>query len=83
MSGTTGQKKRMEAIQIKLTGEMAKKYDVYYKVHSQNYGWLGWAKNGERAGTEGLALRMEGIQVQLVEKGTKAPEGSQKAFIKK
>lgn len=44
MSGTTGQSKRLEAIKIELTGEMAKHYDIYYRVHAQTYGWLGWAK---------------------------------------
>ncbi len=35
-SGTVGQSKRLEAIQINLTGSAAAKYDVYYRVHSQN-----------------------------------------------
>ncbi len=46
LSGTTGQARQVEAIQIKLTGSDANNYDVFYRVHSQNYGWLGWAKNG-------------------------------------
>ena len=37
-------------IQIRLTGEAAEKYDIYYRVHCQDDGWLGWAKNGEKAG---------------------------------
>lgn len=45
----------MEAVRLKLTGELAEHYDIYYRVHSQSYGWLGWAKNGEIAGTAGLA----------------------------
>ena len=73
MSGTSGQAKRLEAIRIALTGEMAKHYDVYYRVHAQSYGWLGWAKNGEAAGTAGLAKRLEGIQVILVPKDGNAP----------
>lgn len=52
-SGTEGQCKRLEAIQIRLTGEVEKNYDVYYSVHAENFGWLGWAKNGEEAGTAG------------------------------
>ena len=47
MSGTSGEAKRLEAIQIKLYGEMANHFDVYYRVHAQSYGWLGWAKNGD------------------------------------
>lgn len=73
MAGTSGRAKRLEAIRIALTGEMAEHYDVYYRVHAQSYGWLGWAKNGEAAGTAGLGKRLEGIQVVLVPKGGVAP----------
>ncbi len=73
MSGTSGEAKRLEAICIALTGEMAEHYDVYYRVHAQSYGWLGWAKNGEESGTAGYAKRLEGIQIVLVEKGGAAP----------
>lgn len=49
MNGTEGEAKRLEAIKIQLTGADKDKYDVYYRVHAQSYGWLGWAKNGAPA----------------------------------
>ena len=73
MSGTEGEAKRLEAIQIKLSGEIANYYDVYYRVHAQHFGWLGWAKNGEQAGTAGYAYRLEGIEIQLVKKTDSIP----------
>ena len=73
MSGTSGRGLRLEAIEIRLTGQMARLYDVYYRVHAQNVGWMGWAKNGVRSGTAGFGYRLEGIQVVLVPKGAKAP----------
>ena len=73
MSGTSGEAKRLEAICIDLTGEMGEKYDIYYRVHAQSFGWLGWAKNGEESGTAGYAKRLEGIQIVLVPKGGAAP----------
>lgn len=73
MSGTQGLSYRLEAIQIELTGEIADYYDVYYRVHAQDYGWLGWAKNGEESGTSGLSKRLEAIQIVLVKKGGSAP----------
>lgn len=76
MSGTSGEAKRLEAICIDLTGEMAEKYDIYYRVHAQTYGWLGWAKNGECSGTAGYGKRLEGIQIVLVPKGGAAPAGN-------
>ncbi len=91
MAGTSAQAKRLEAIRIALTGEMAEHYDVYYRVHAQSYGWLGWTKNGEAAGTAGLAKRLEGIQIVLVPKGGAAPANNyggvvttnKQAYIKK
>lgn len=83
MSGTTGQSKRLEAIQIKLTGQVANEYDVYYRVHCQNFGWLGWAKNGESSGSEGYSRRLEAIQICLVPKGQKAPGSTNNRFYKK
>ena len=74
--------KALEAIQIKLTGTLAEKYDVYYRVHCQTYGWMGWAKNGDPAGTTGHAKRLEAIQIVLRAKGTGAPgASSQPAYV--
>ena len=91
MAGTSGRAKRLEAIRIALTGEMAEHYDVYYRVHAQTYGWLAWTKNGEAAGTAGLSKRLEGIQIVLVPKGGAAPANNyggvvttnKQAYIKK
>ena len=86
MSGTSGQSKRIEAIRVRLYGNMAKKYDVYYRVHAQRYGWMGWAKNGSRAGTQGKSLRVEAMQVVLVKKGATVPSavygGMRQAYSK-
>jgi uncharacterized protein YjdB len=73
MSGTSGQSLRLEAIQIKLEGDVATKYDVYYRVHAENVGWLAWAKNEESAGTAGHSLRLEAIQICLMKKGFVPP----------
>ena len=76
MSGTSGQALRLEAIEIKLTGELANHYDIYYRVHAQKLGWLGWAKNGEKSGTAGFAYRLEGIIIELVPKGEKITDNT-------
>ena len=73
IAGTTGQNKKMEAIQIRLTGEKAKYSDIYYRTHVANIGWLGWAKNGEIAGSTGFSYGMEAIQIVVVPKGKAAP----------
>ena len=80
-SGTQGM--RTEAVQIKLTDEAANKYDVYYRVYLQVYGWLGWAKNGETSGATELSSRLEAIQIKLVTKGGSNPgnEGGVKSDV--
>ena len=62
---------------------MAQKYDIYYRAHVADYGWLGWAKNGEMAGTSGLAKRVEAMQVVLVKKGGIAPGTTERASVVK
>jgi len=72
---STGKKKnkRVEALQIKLTGDMANYYDVYYRVYLQSFGWLDWAVNGQTAGGTGVYRRIEKIQIVLREKESGEP----------
>lgn len=69
ISGTTGRSKKIEAVQIKLGGHISDYYDIYYRVHCQEFGWLGWAKNGEMAGSTGYDKALEAIEIRLVLKG--------------
>ena len=71
--GTTGRGLQIEAIKIRLKGSLSNNYDVYYRVHSANFGWLDWAKNGLAAGSQGYSYGMQAIEIQLVKKGGKAP----------
>lgn len=81
MSGTSNQGLRLEAIQIELTGRDAETFNVYYRVHAENLGWLDWAKNNEPAGSAGLAYRLEGIEIKILEKGAPAPGATSRAFV--
>ena len=38
---------------------------VEYKTHVQTFGWQGWKKDGEESGTDGLAKRLEAIQIKV------------------
>lgn len=67
-SGTIGQSKRLEAVKIRLTGDIAKQYSVYYRVDVQNVGWTNFVKDNEIAGTSGLAWRLEAVEIRLVKK---------------
>ena len=74
--GTTGQGRAFEAVRLRLTGSLAKDYDVYYRVHASNIGWMAWAKDGEEAGTTGMSCSLEAVQIKLIKKGTSHPDTS-------
>ena len=71
ISGTSGQAKRLEGINIKLTN---KPYSgsIVYTTHVQTYGWQGnennpntWRRDGDMSGTSGEAKRLEAIRIAL------------------
>lgn len=72
-AGGGNSKDQIETIRIQLYGEIKHYYNVYYRVRTKGYGWMGWTKNGKKAGTENMHKRIDGIQVVLVKKGGKAP----------
>ena len=72
--GSTGQGRAVEAVRLRLTGSLAKDYDVYYRVHASNIGWMAWAKDGEEAGTTGMSCSLEAVQIKLIKKGASHPD---------
>ncbi|MBO5521029.1 MAG: leucine-rich repeat protein, partial [Eubacterium sp.] len=64
MSGTTGQSKRLEGIDISLSGQPYSG-GITYRTHVQKYGWQNWKSNGEMAGTSGESKRLEAVQIRL------------------
>ena len=63
-SGTVGESKRLEAIQIKLPKGVSG--SIEYRTHIQDIGWeKNWSKNGEKSGTERQCKRLEAIQIRL------------------
>lgn len=67
LSGTTGKNRPIEAIKITTNGF----YGVSYRVHAQDYGWLGYVSSGATrdygyyAGTVGMAKHIEAIQFYI------------------
>ena len=60
---------KTEAIAMSLSGDKAAEYDLYYRVNSENAGWMSWAKNGEKAGSKDLDRGIKAVQIILVKKG--------------
>lgn len=57
----------LEAISMKLTGELGEYYDILYSV-LQDQAWTDWVQNGEEAGTSGAGLHVDGVRVSVVRK---------------
>ena len=62
-SGTSGQSKRLEGINIKLSPSLDG--NVVYRTHVQSYGWQDWKSNDAMSGTSGQSKRLEAIQIKL------------------
>lgn len=64
MSGTSGQSKRLEGIEIQVSGDAD--LGIRYRTHIQTYGWeSAWKENGVMSGTSGQSKRLEAIQIEL------------------
>ena len=72
----TSSENDLQAVSIRLTGELANYFDIYYSAHVSHIGWMGWAKNGENAGTQGYGsdYPMECLRILLVGKGVTLEE---------
>lgn len=79
-SGTLKAKNPVQAMQISLTGDLSKYFDVYYRAHVSDYGWMGWTKNGSSAGTTGMNMDAEAYQVYVTVKGGAAPGSTDRSF---
>lgn len=58
----------LQAMQMKLTGDWADKYDLYYQAYVSGSGWTDWAKNGATAGTIGTGKNVLGYRALIVNK---------------
>lgn len=63
-SGTSGESKRLEAIDIHLEDHTVSG-GVRYRTHVQTYGWRSWSYDGRVSGTSGESKRLEAIQIEL------------------
>ncbi len=72
-AGGAPQGRSVEAVSVKLTGNLPDYYDVYYAVW-QNGDWTPWASNEALAGQVYSGYQIEGLRAAVVPKGSPAPE---------
>lgn len=63
-AGTTGQKRRMEALEVLVRG-MPSTYHVHYSAHVKNTGWMAEVTDGATAGTTGQSRRLEAVKIRI------------------
>lgn len=71
----------LKAVKIQLVGDLAEKYDIWYRVYEGDQGWFGWACNGDPAGVASKSSALRAIQILLVPKGELAPGDTSNAYI--
>ncbi|WP_342985655.1 L,D-transpeptidase, partial [[Clostridium] symbiosum] len=71
----------VEAFQIQLTGDAERLYDVYYSATSTGQGKMGWAMNGQIAGTSDIGEKLLDIEVVLVPKGAQGPVSDAPRYV--
>ncbi|MDR3001969.1 MAG: hypothetical protein LBU89_11985, partial [Fibromonadaceae bacterium] len=65
--------KSSNTLQMQLTGEAVKKYDLVYNVRTSKRDWLGWATNNEKAGSNADEDKITDVRLRLLPKdGAKA-----------
>ncbi len=64
----------IQALEMKLSGELAEQYDLYYQVNVTSIGWMAWAKNDEPCGFTGYPYGVQAYRVRLIRKGDIPPE---------
>lgn len=82
ISGTTGQQKSVQAIKINPIGTLSNQYDIWYRAHVSNIGWMDWTKNNGVAGVTGDSGKsLEAFEIRLAAKGSSAPGNTTIPYI--
>lgn len=63
MAGTTGKRKPIKGLKIRLDEAGTNEFDILYRVHKFDGSWTAWAKNGEAIYSQGQKLNA--IQIKL------------------
>lgn len=71
----------LKGVSLKLSGDLASSYDIWYQVYDSDAGWLGWASNGTEAGSTGTDSYAVAVRVTLVKKGSSVPGSTSNAYV--
>lgn len=69
-SGSIGLGKKLEAIEMRLSGLLSSHYEVYYRLHQSGSGWLDWASSTHPTGIIGVDTSFDAVEVTLLPRTT-------------
>lgn len=73
----------LEAIALRLKESLDEEYSIYYQVYTSELGWLGWAENGEVAGSIGYGYGIEKINICILPTSEEAPVNEKEPFVER
>ena len=71
-TGNASSNMPLEAIKVKLNGDLENHYDIYTKVLSEGK-WSDWVKNGGTAGRSGEGKHIDGVRIAITSKNAGLP----------
>lgn len=67
------QQDNVQYLSARLTGDLGKRFALWYRVHGSDGTWHGWTRDGKSAGTTGLFAKTGALQMRILPKGAPAP----------
>lgn len=67
------QQLNLQYARVRLTGDLGKRFTLWYRAHGSDGRWHGWTRAGRRAGTTGLFAKTGAVQMRVLPKGAPAP----------
>lgn len=71
-TGNASSNMPLEAVRVKLNGDLENNYDIYTKVLMEGK-WTDWVKNGEAAGISGEGKHIDGVRIAVTAKDAGLP----------
>ncbi len=74
-----GDGSKVAGVEVRIKGHTANSYDIFYRATLNDGTQLGWAHNGDAAGTFGTGKYIQSLEIKLFKKGTGTAAGYQQA----
>ena len=81
LAGSSSSSSVFSAVKISLNGEISEYCDIWYSVYVEDFGSLGWTKNGSITGSTNLPLKVQAISIVARPKGSAAPGSTANSLL--